>query len=589
MMNIYALLCLCASAISISLGASVFLINRKSVANRLFMLLMFANAYWAFCQFMMSQTSSFETAFFWSKVLTFWPFLVALLLHFTLAFTESDLLKNKLIYPALYLPALIFSLIDLNTNWLYGAPTLTRWGYTDTIQPSLISRADGVWAAILGLLALFLFAAYYYRVSDKVKKQQTKLVFIGFAIPVCISLLTDSVFPAAGFNFPVSGSIAGTITSLFVVYAMLRYELFAFRPEIAVENVFSTMADAVLLTDLQGTIVKVNRAVLQLSGCSEDEVLGKSISDVVQKAGVNGGESAVPKFMAKLRKERELRNLGITFHSKSGENKNGVLSCSMVCDGRGQDVGVAFVVHDVTEQKEMEGKLLKSERLASIGELAGVLGNDLRNPLNAIKVASYYLKTKYGASLDSKDRVMFESIESSIDYSNKIVNDLIDYSSEITLEPETATPESLVAAALAFAPPPLNIQVTDETAGAPEFQVDADRISRSFAGIIKNACEAMPEGGQLTIKTEIVESKVIFSFSDTGCGMTEQLMHKIWTPLFTTKSKGMGFSLAICRRIVEAHDGKITAQSQPKMGTTIRVELPLTLKTYSGDKPSFLS
>ena len=63
--------------------------------------------------------------------------------------------------------------------------------------------------------------------------------------------------------------------------------------------------------------------------------------------------------------------------------------------------------------------------------------------------------------------------------------------------------------------------------------------------------------------------------------MTEQLMHKIWTPLFTTKSKGMGFSLAICRRTVEAHDGKITAESQPKIGTTIRVELPLNLEVSS--------
>ena len=117
---------------------------------------------------------------------------------------------------------------------------------------------------------------------------------------------------------------------------MLRYELFGFRPEIAVENVFSTMADAVLLTDLQGMIVKVNRALLEISGCSEDEMLGKSISDVVQRAGVNGGENAVPKFMARLRKERELKNFGINFYSKSGEVNIGVLSCSMVCDSRGK-------------------------------------------------------------------------------------------------------------------------------------------------------------------------------------------------------------------------------------------------------------
>ena len=121
------------------------------------MLSMFANAYWAFCQFMMSQTSSFETAFFWSKVLTFWPFLVALLLHFTLAFTESDLLKNKLIYPALYLPALIFSLIDL-TPIGFRSAHFDKVGLHRHSFSLLLFHGRWRLGSFLGLLALFLFA-----------------------------------------------------------------------------------------------------------------------------------------------------------------------------------------------------------------------------------------------------------------------------------------------------------------------------------------------------------------------------------------------------------------------------------------------
>ena len=111
---------------------------------------------------------------------------------------------------------------------------------------------------------------------------------------------------------------------------------------------------------------------------------------------------------------------------------------------RGQDVGIAFVVHDITEQKEMEQKLLKSQRFALIGELAGIIGHDLSNPLTGIRGASYYLKNKYAAILDSKDEAMFETIEKSIEYSNKIVNDLIDYSSDIQLELENTTPLKLL-------------------------------------------------------------------------------------------------------------------------------------------------
>jgi hypothetical protein len=170
-MNIYSLLSLIASVISISLGASVYFLNKKSTVNKLFLLTMIANAYWAFCEYMMSQATSAESAALWSKALSFWPFLVALLVNFTLAFTENDLLKNKLTYVALYFPTLLFSMIDLTTNWISLTPHLTSWGFVASFTASIITRIYSVWVAILGFLALFFFTNYYYRVIDKTKRQ----------------------------------------------------------------------------------------------------------------------------------------------------------------------------------------------------------------------------------------------------------------------------------------------------------------------------------------------------------------------------------------------------------------------------------
>ena len=111
------------------------------------MYIMLANAYWAFCQFMLTESISFDSAAFWAKSIFLWPFLVAFMLHFTLVFTESDLLKHKLVYLALYLPAIVFSLIDLTTNWISSAPVLMPWGYTTSVPLySVLSRIDGVWA-----------------------------------------------------------------------------------------------------------------------------------------------------------------------------------------------------------------------------------------------------------------------------------------------------------------------------------------------------------------------------------------------------------------------------------------------------------
>jgi PAS domain S-box-containing protein len=544
------------------------------------MLTMLVTAYWGFCQFMLSEASTFAIAFFWQKVLVFWPFLIALILHFTLSFTESDLLKNKLVYVALYFPALAFSLIDLSTNWISGAPRITPWGYTAGIQLTVVSRIDGIWAAVVSLLAVLMIVSYYNHVVDKTRRQQTLFVAVGFGIPIFISLLTDSLFPLAGINFPVLGSIAGALTSLLVVYAMLRYELFGFRPEIAAESVFSSMLDGIILVNLEGLVIKINKYLVDLSGYEEREIIGKPVSFFIKNAQVLNKESTLPQLIAELSTRRQVNNYEFTFRSKSNQIKTCVLSGSMVSDARGQDVGIAFVLHDITERQEMAQKLLKAERLASIGELAGILGHDLRNPLNAIRAASYYLKTKHSNTLDVKDRVMFESIEKSIDYSDKIVNDLIEYGSEIKLQSEIATARTLLMGALALAPLPQNVKLIDETQEMPLY-VDVDRIHRAFMNIIKNAYDAMPAGGVLTVKSQQSIDMMVFSFKDSGDGMTQETLAKIWAPLFTTKAKGMGFGLPITKRIIEAHNGRIAVQSQLKAGTTITIELPLKVESQS--------
>lgn len=582
-MNIYALLSLIASAICIPLGVSVYLLNRKSTVNRLFMLIMLANAYWAFSQFMLTQSTTAASAAFWGKAIFLWPFMIALVTHFTLAFTESDLLKNRLIYVVLYFPAWLFALVDVSTNWISLDPTLKSWGYSYNVpMNSVVSRMDGIWAGVIMLLALFLFANYYDRISDKTRKQQTKFITVAFGIPIFLDLVTDSLFPVMGINFPGLGAISASLTSFFVVYAMVKYELFGFRPEIAMENVFSTMLDSVILVNLQGIIVKVNRALVEDSGYNEKDMIGKTIGETTQKIKILNNAYTTQQIMAELLKRRDMKNYEIKFYSKSGQKRTGTMSCSMVHDSRGRDVGVAFVIHDTTEQKELEQKLIKSERLASIGELAAILGHDLRNPLMGIRGATYYLKTKYTDVLDSNDEAMFASIDKSINYSDKIINDLMDYSSEINLDLETVTPKSLVKNALALMASPKNVVIIDETKEAPKFQVDARKISRGFMNIVKNSFDAMPDGGKLTIKSEEVGGAIVFSFRDTGDGMTQETLDKLWTPLFTTKAKGMGFGLPICKRTVEAHTGKVSAESSIKEGTTIRVELPLNLKASNG-------
>jgi len=231
-------------------------------------------------------------------------------------------------------------------------------------------------------------------------------------------------------------------------------------------------------------------------------------------------------------------------------------------------------------------QLLKAERFAAIGDLATMVGRDLRNPLSGIADATYHLKTRLGPEMDEKIREMLETIENDIEYSNKIVNDLIEYSSEIQLELTETTPKSITEETLTLIKVPQNIRVRDLTNGKPKIKIDVEKMKRVFVNIIQNAIDAMPEGGELTITSNGSRGNLEIAFADTGVGMSKEIMEKLWTPLFTTKAKGMGLGLSSCKRIVEAHGGNISVESAVDEGTIFTVTIPIKLRIEESEKVS---
>jgi signal transduction histidine kinase len=220
-----------------------------------------------------------------------------------------------------------------------------------------------------------------------------------------------------------------------------------------------------------------------------------------------------------------------------------------------------------------EHQLVKAERLAAIGELAGMIGHDLRNPLTGIKTSIYYLKKNNLNAMEPKSREMIEVVEKCIDHSNKIINDLLEYSKEVQLEPQTSTPETLISETVAMLKTPSTVTIINQVTSQTSLHVDFDKMKRVFSNLIKNSIEAMPGGGKVTITCKPVKDCLEFCVADTGPGIPPQVLAKIFTPLVTTKAQGMGFGLAICKRIVEAHDGVITVETGGK-GTCFTVKVP---------------
>ena len=223
----------------------------------------------------------------------------------------------------------------------------------------------------------------------------------------------------------------------------------------------------------------------------------------------------------------------------------------------------------------MEEQLVKAQRLASIGELAGQLGHDLRNPLAGIKNGIYLVKKKGNSISEEERREILKIIESAIEDSNRIVTSLIEYSNETMLTPELTTPKRLVSNALAKLTVPSGISIQNNALDETLTLVDTTHVENAFLAILSNAVQATPEKGTITIGVNKSESSVTFSFTDTGIGIPEEIQSRLFTPLVTTKAKGMGMSLAICKRVVEAHGGNIEIESKVGAGTTVKVSLPV--------------
>jgi signal transduction histidine kinase len=221
---------------------------------------------------------------------------------------------------------------------------------------------------------------------------------------------------------------------------------------------------------------------------------------------------------------------------------------------------------------------MMEERINAIGELAAMIGHDLRNPLTGILSATYYLRKKYGSLMDEKGRDMLEVIKKDTDYSNKIISDLLEYSKAITLESAETNPRSAVTEALSHVDFPKNVQLIDLTKNTPTIKIDVAKMKRVFINIIKNAIDAMPDGGKLTITSEKANDKVKIAFADTGLGISGENLKKLFGPLFTTKAKGMGLGLSICKRVVEAHGGTISVESIIDKGTTFTIIIPIEPK-----------
>lgn len=328
----------------------------------------------------------------------------------------------------------------------------------------------------------------------------------------------------------------------------------------------NSMLTGVLVIDAKThRVVDVNSTALSMIGQQKEEVVGRICNSFV--CPVECGQCPITDLGLEVDNDVKI------LVTSKGERKQ-ILKSVTKLQLKDQLLLVENFI-DISHWKRIKDQLVMTQRLASIGELAGQLGHDLRNPLSGIKNGVYLVKKK-GNSITEEERMeILKIIDDAVEDSDRIVSSLIEYSSEMLLTPELITPKQLVLNALAKLAVPNGISIENQALDETPMLLDTVYMENAFAAILRNAVEATPQKGTITVEANLAGSSIIFSFRDKGIGIAEEALGKLFTPLFTTKAKGMGMSLAICKRVVEAHDGKIAVKSKVGEGTTVTVTLPM--------------
>ena len=346
--------------------------------------------------------------------------------------------------------------------------------------------------------------------------------------------------------------------------------------------------------DRENHFVQVNTAFAEIMGLPKEQINGRSIFELYPKeeaeAFWSDDKQVITSGKAKV---------GIVEKMQSKKGQRWVQTDKIPYrDTEGNIIGVIGFSVDITERKKAEEaldeyrknleklveertkQLKEKERLAAIGATAGMVGHDIRNPLQAI-AGDLYLIDNDVASLpegETKEGLQesVKGIQDNLLYIAKIVEDLQDYAKPLKPNFERVKIDRVIEdVMLLIGNVTSNHRVIiDVETGFPEFVSDFSMLKRALTNLTQNAIQAMPDGGQLTLRANQKGARLLISVEDTGEGIPEEVKPKLFTPMVTTKSKGQGLGLAVVKRLVEALNGTVTFESQEGKGTKFIVELP---------------
>jgi two-component system sensor kinase FixL len=340
-------------------------------------------------------------------------------------------------------------------------------------------------------------------------------------------------------------------------------------------GILDTATDAIVTINEDHAIVGYNRGAEIIFGYTREEALGQDLSIIIPPPYKQEHRGYVRRYIATRRPHLIGKHVQLRAQRRDGSEFPMSISFS-VAEVRGA-LYFTGIVRDITEYKQMEERLLQSERLAAVGNTVSHIAHEIKNPLAIIGGFARQLQKTPG--LDDKGQHKLDIIVEEVGRLEGMIAEMRDFVKRPTAHKEPGDVEALLDEVVDLYEDTLkekNITLKRErTPATPTLSFDRQQIHQVLLNLFKNAMEAMPRGGELTLATRLNGPNLEVSISDTDQGMTPEVKANIFQPYFTTKEKGTGLGLAICQNIVEEHGGCLIADSAPGQGSTFTIQIPV--------------
>lgn len=348
------------------------------------------------------------------------------------------------------------------------------------------------------------------------------------------------------------------------------------RLKIYTENIIESINVAVLVLDLEGTITSCNRAFEDLYGIERRQILGRRVEDLFPPDVISSIKEATGARQWILKGPSHLYKL----YLKNRRSENLIVNMGVIplIDATDQTTGTILVMDDITLKVRLEDQLLQVEKLSSIGLLAAGIAHEVNTPIAGI--SSYTQMLLKQTSDEDPRKPALEKIERQTFRAAEIVNGLLNFARMNGSEFSDLDINQLIRDSLSLLDHPMKvgrIQVDSHfDHSLPHVYGNEGKLQQVFINLFLNARDAMPSGGELKIRTSMNDSMVIVDILDTGVGISEGDIKRIYDPFFTTKTtgKGTGLGLAVTYGIIQEHGGHIFVDSTLGKGTHFRLKLP---------------